>query len=948
MDPTVPSATYRLQLDARFDLDAARRLLPYLRRLGIDTLYLSPVLESRRGSGHGYDGVRPDRIDPGRGGENGFRRLVRDARRNHLALLLDIVPNHLAASLENPAWADVLARGPSSRFARLFDIDWNRAPGRPKLALPWLEEELPESFRSGKVAFVRQGRRLVLRCGGVCLPVPGDVLRYLRLTEGSRRRGGARERRAISRALERVNAGSSAGDRALRDALLDRLWYRLIPWRSYSEVNYRRFADVADLVAVRSDTPFGFRAVHGRLLAAVAAGGIRGVRVDHVDGIARPAVYLRRLRRALDRARPKGAGARPYVVVEKILSPEERLRADWPVDGTTGYEALHRITGVLLPAASGPALDSAYRRVCPLSPNDFGAIAFAAKREVIDRLFPGERAALARRLSVVRADPPASEERWRDAIGGLTAALSVYRTYLRPEGVAQEDLAYLRAARRELSLRDPSLAATAESRALLRGLGSGELVRRAPEAVERWQQWSTAVAAKGTEDTAFYRFPRFLGANEVGGDPAKVGSSLQEFHAFMAERARRWPHGLTATSTHDSKWGEDARARAIALGEHAADWSRAADRWARRLLTASGTVARAGGSGSAETYRLFQVWAMTAPADRPFGASYLRRLEDHVRKATREAKQESSWTLPDLTTEDRRIATVRYLARAPGADRFRREFSRWLRRLDRFGRYYALAQVALRTTVPGIPDLYQGSEGWNLSMVDPDNRREVRFRRFERGLQQLDREGLHARIPERRLRPGRTGPGELLKLAVTARLLRYRAANPLLFAQGRYLPLNELGRPNVPDPVLAFARRTERAWLLTVVGRGLAAVAGTTWRGPIGSRWRGRALRLPRTAPGEWTDVLTGRTTAATRRGPDRVLLLERLFADLPLAVLSGGDADPLPPARSGGTGPVERSRIRRAGPVNRSGGPTRRAVPAPAARGRRAGGTRARRGGPG
>ena len=895
--PRYPSATYRWQLGPGSGFDEVRRRLPYLRRLGVDTVYLSPVFAARRGSRHGYDGVDPARFDRGRGGEASFRRLARAARRRGLRLLVDIVPNHLAATLENPAWRDVLEKGQGSPFARLFDIDWVRSPGgRTSLAVPWLDRPLTDAFREGQLAFVRTLTGGYLRCGTAHLPVPPRAFRLVDRWLGPRPVGERQDRRARSeRALAAVNQGETPAALRLRETMLSMLAYRLVPGYAVAEINYRRFADISDLIGVRTDTDLGFRYMHRGLLRAARRKEIDGVRVDHIDGIADPRAYLQRLGKALEAA---ARGDRPpYVVVEKVLATHETLPSDWRTAGTTGYEALTRITGVLVRPGAMAALDREYRRFCTDRRGAFADEAYRSKRDVEDQLFSGDRATVVRRLrgkpAIPRAGIPGTAEDTEGALAAVTAALPVYRTYGGTAEERTESATWLRRAWAEARGREPRVFALGSSDWLIERLLGTRSERPPTEghpdpAVVRWRQWTAAVAAKGIEDTAFYRYVRFLGANEVGSDPGEIGCPLEEFHAFMADRARRWPHALTPTSTHDSKWGEDARARFIALADRARDWGVSARRWHKSARRRGRRSPGHAAPTPSEEYLLYQAWVVTAPPGHAFGAPYLRRFESYLRKAVREAKEQSSWLHPNEDHEDQLLGFVRGRAHDPSSAGFRRELGAWIERLDRVGGYYSLGQVVLRVTLPGVPDLYQGSEGWNLSLVDPDNRRPVRFDRLARLLDRCDH-GTGG-LPRRLLVSARRGISETLKLGVTSRLLRFRGAHRALFAQGEYLPLAE--RPaRGRAPVVAFARRRGAEWLLVAVGRDLTAVSGPRGGPPVGARWRRRELLLPSGTPNRWRDVLTGRTVHPSRSARGPRLALARVFSDLPVAVLTGAES---------------------------------------------------------
>ena len=888
-----PSATYRWQLTPTSGFDDVRRHLPYLHRLGVDTVYLSPVFSARHGSQHGYDGVDPSRFDDARGGEAAFRALARAAHRIGLHLLLDIVPNHLAASPENPAWLGVLERGRRSSYARLFDIDWDRFPGRrPQVAVPWLDRPLSEAFRDGTVAFERQGDEVRLRVHGSRLPVSSRALR--RACDYARREKSARPVRAmarVDRCLARLNRGSTAEELRRRDALLSDLDYRLVPWYEPDAINYRRFADVSDLVAVRPNGRFGFAYLHRGLLRAARRGEVDGVRVDHVDGIADPAAYLRRLVREL-RTGPARRRA-PYIVVEKILAERESLRSDWRVEGTTGYEVLTRISQVLVPVRAHLPFDAVYRSSCRRG-GSFDDEAYRARRDVLDQLFPGDRAEIARRLRgdghgrIPRALAPGPDAP-DAALSAVTAALPVYRTYYGTRSERPEDRAIARHAALEARRRAPTAVAGVDGDRLLREFGGHRTTRaRRSGFLVRWQQWTPAVAAKGIEDTAFYRYVRFVGANEVGGDPGRIGCPIDEFHAFMVERALRWPHALTPTSTHDTKWGEDARARFVVLAELADRWSVSVRRW----MAAGAPRSRRGRAAGfrpitpTEEYLLYQTWLGTAPAGGAFGPSYLERLGRFAVKAAREAREATSWLHPDLAHEGRLRAFLRTRSHGSRHASWRRDMDRWVRTLDHFGGFYSLAQVVLRTTLPGVPDIYQGSEGWNLAMVDPDNRRRPPLDRLARELDRIGRRAGPEGLPAPLLRSARRGVSETLKVGVTACLLRFRRAHRTLFDRGDYRPLRERTADGI-EPVLAFSRRYRREGLVVAVGRGLVTVAGPGGTVPMGSRWSGRTLPLPSGAPTGWRDVISGRAVATVGPRRARRLDLAVAFRDLPIAVLS-------------------------------------------------------------
>jgi (1->4)-alpha-D-glucan 1-alpha-D-glucosylmutase len=704
-------ATYRVQLSGRLPFAAATEIVPYLADLGVSHLYASPVLRARSGSAHGYDVVDPTEVSPELGGEAGLRELVAALRAHGMGLVVDIVPNHMAASHENPWWVETLRHGPASPFARVFDVDW--AAGGGRVRLPVLAG--PPDRVAGD------------------LRVDGGWVRY------------HEHRFPLAPGTDR----------------LDQQHYELVEWRrAADDGNYRRFFSVNDLVGVRQEDRDVFRLTHATTLRLVADGLVDGVRVDHVDGLADPAGYLRRLAHALRRADP-GHGT-PWVVVEKILEPGERL-PPWPVAGTTGYEFLAVADGVLVDPAAAGTFAEGYRRLTGADP-DPAELAVACKREWLLRDFRAEVAGVARRL-------PGELAANRAAVVELAANLPVYRTYVtdRATGADRAVVAVARAAAaRRL---DP-----AGRQALTRLAGALLLASPAPApaAVRRFQQLSGPAMAKGVEDTALYRDTRLVARNEVGGDLGRFGRPVAELHAANAGREARWPAGMLATSTHDSKRGEDVRARLAVLSEHPDRWWALVGRWTGRLAGPAGV-------DPADALLLWQTMAGAWPLE-------LERCLAYMEKAVREAGLRTTWTDPDPGYER---AVRELVERAYGDRRLRAELDELVAELAPAGRVKAAGLALLRLTSPGVPDTYQGTETEQLVLVDPDNRRPVAFR----------------------------GDGSL-KFRVTRAALRLRRERPELFAGYRALA--------APDHLVAFARGGDR--LVVVVTR---LTGGSDPAGPV-------------------------------------------------------------------------------------------------------------------
>ncbi|MGH3915578.1 MAG: malto-oligosyltrehalose synthase [Pseudonocardiaceae bacterium] len=755
-DSPAPPSTYRLQFGPGLTFADAAALVPYLASLGAGAVYASPLLAAMPESQHGYDVADPNRVSDVLGGESGRRTLVAAIREHGLALVVDMVPNHLgvAVAKANPAWWDLLTHGPSSRFARWFDvIGW-------PLRLPVLADS-PDALAD--------------------LRMDGEQLHY--------------HEHAFPVAPGTATAGTP-------QQVHEAQHYRLVSWRA--DLNYRRFFAVSDLAAVRVEDPEVFTATHAEVLRWVAEGDVDGLRVDHPDGLTDPAGYLHRLRKHVGNA---------WIVVEKILEPGEELPRSWPVQGSTGYDALAEIDGILIDRrgeAAFTALDAELTGVR----TDWATLVHDCKLDVATDMLGAEL----RRLAELTPDVP-------DAAAGLAELLAgfpVYRSYL-PDGVEHLDQA---------------LAAARDRRPDL----STVLTRLAPrlrdpadELAVRFQQTSGAVMAKGVEDTAYYRWTRFVALNEVGGDPARFGCDVEAFHAAAARREETAPFGMTTLSTHDTKRSTDVRARLAVLAEIPDTWANAVREFTELAEITGATV-----PDPALGHLLWQtlVGAWPLPVD---------RLHAYLEKAIREAGTRTSWCDPDTGFETAMHAVADAALDNPALCA---AIARLATRITPPGRSNSLSATLLALAMPGVPDVYQGNELWDLSLVDPDNRRPVDFTTRAELLRRIDHGWL----------PGVDDTGAA-KLLVISRALRARRDHPDRFTG--YTPLRAHG--TAAEHAVAFARR------------GVVAVAT---RLPVGLATRGgwgdTALDLP---PGSWTDTLTGTS------GSERVFLAD-LLARYPVALL--------------------------------------------------------------
>lgn len=794
--PPLPTATYRLQLQPDFPFAAAEAAVPYLASLGVSHLHLSPVLEAVPGSTHGYDVVDHARVREELGGEEGLRALARTAREAGLGLVVDIVPNHMAAlPRHNHALWEVLREGPGSAYAHWFDIDWEAGDGR--VLLPVLGGRLGDEL-------------------GV-LRTEGDVLRY--------------HEHAFP-----IREGTA--DLPLPE-LLDAQWYRLAWWRlARTELNYRRFFTISDLIGVRVEHPDVFEATHAKILELLHEGVVEGLRIDHPDGLADPGTYLQRLHEA--------TGGR-WTVVEKILADGEHLPAAWPVAGTTGYDALRHLDGVLTDPAGAGELLGQYRRFAA-PPADRGgeweATARRAAYKVVTRELAAEVDRLTREAAAIFAADPALRDHapWaiRTALRELLVRLPVYRPYV-SGGAAPETVLTERAA-------DEARAAftvpqEAETVTVVRDLAlgrAGAAGGRAWEAVAgfraRFAQVASALRAKALEDTAFYRHAPLLSAAEVGGAPERPAVSVEEFHGYFARVQRDWPYSGTVLSTHDTKRSADVRAGISVL-------TQCPGRWADLLAALTEQTARAGGTSAPDPQLAWAAWQTSVG----FGFPYDARLQNALLKHVREAGLHTSWTEPDEAYEK---AVEAFVEAGPCGPPLYAVAS-FTRELAPHVRANVLGAALLHLAAPGVPDVYQGTEGEYRALVDPDNRRPARFQPHV--LERLDADRERCDLSEE-------------KTALTAAVLRLRRRRPELFGgAATYEPLSAEG-PGAAHCV-AFARS----------GQVVAAVTRLSLRLAEAGGWRETELPLP---AGRWADLLA----------PDRVFeghaRVAELFADSPVALL--------------------------------------------------------------
>lgn len=769
-----PRATYRFQFHKDFPFDRAEALLPYLDRLGISHVYASPITTAAAGSMHGYDVIDPTRINPELGGEAAFRSLSQAARQRGLGVIIDIVPNHMGvAGGGNAWWNDVLTHGQASRYASFFDIDWTR-----KLVLPILGDPLAKVLEDGQITVERRdGRAEIVAYGEHRLP-------------------------------ERDEDQDGAEDMALSD-LLDRQHYRLASWRvANDELNWRRFFTINDLAGLRVEDEQVFEESHTLYFRLYEEGLIDGVRIDHVDGLTDPIGYCRKLRERFD-AIPREDGNRAYIVVEKILAADEPMGEDWGVDGTSGYDFMEEVSALLHAPEGTRPLAELWAQLSGRS-SHFAPEELQARQDLLAWQFAGQLdqcvAAFATLAASVEALQGAiTTSMLRRAIERLLWVFPVYRTY-GPDAPASDAAIREQARSRVDPLLPPGEGFVADRiLAWLAGDGPGDRDLLA-EAVRRFQQLSAPIAAKAVEDTAFYRHAVLLSRNDVGFDAGRMSLSIADFHERMKDRAERFPRAMLTTATHDHKRGEDIRARLAVLSAMPDQWRSQVETWWRQ------TVHLAEGVDPADWYMLIQTLVGAWP---PEGErdDFSTRIAAWQEKSLREGKLRSSWEAPDTDYEARCNTLAEVLIDGDAATDFREGMAALLDRIALAAEVNTLTQVALRCTVPGIPDCYQGTEFADLSLVDPDNRRPVDYAAREAAL----------------------SAGSCPKQMVTFDLLTLRRRHPDLFLQGRYAPLQVHGHGR--DRVIAFERRHGDQILTCIFGLRLMPLVGADgaidWRDTV-------------------------------------------------------------------------------------------------------------------
>ena len=937
--PHIPISTYRLQFNQDLRFNDARKLIPYLHQLGVTDLYASPLLQAKRGSTHGYDVTDPSHLNPELGTDEEFDAMVRELQQHGMGLLLDIVPNHMAANSENPWWMDLLEDGARSPYASHFDVDWH-PPARslenrvllPILGKPYgqvlegrelllsysqtgfflnyFDFTLPIAARSySRILGYRQDR--LRRALGPDSPawqefqgilaavaqIPGPSIP---LTEapGERRQ----HREAIKERMWRLYTTSAEVKRfvdsnvrlfsgrkgvpstfLLLDQLLNDQAYELAFWLTANEeINYRRFFTISDLVGIRIDDPITFDAVHSVVLRLATKGLVTGFRIDHIDGLRDPVGYLRRLQ---EKAHPAGSDSGPkdfYVVVEKILSPGENLPSEWPVHGTTGYDFMNAVNNIFVDPTNLPALEKTYSEFIS-ERISYPELAYRKKKQVMQSLLAVEMRTLGRYLSVLseqdRYARELSREQLTRTLVETTACLEPYRTYVRGFDVKPQDRTAILNALNEAKRRNPSIEPAYFSflqEVLLLEPGPHLLPEQRESRllfVMTWQQFTGPITAKGVEDSALYVYNRLVSLNEVGGCPQCSDVSKTAFDTFLQQKHKKWPFAINTTMTHDAKRSEDVRARINVLSEIPEEWERRLNQWSLWNDPKCQMVKGVRTPERNEEILLYQILIGSWPISEPACKCYTRRIQDFMVKAVREAMVHTRWTVPNVDHEQALTNFVGAILDEYCRQRlFAGLQSVCCKNCVPRGVEQPLA-TCHKTRIPRVADFYQGTELWDLRLVDPDNRAAVDFESRNRLLASLHEKSSSTTDLMSAWQDGR------IKMYVTQRGLLVRRNHPALFLKGEYIPLETQGPKR--ECVFAMARRYRGEWCIVVAPRFTTRLA--TNSNQLGENWEDTSILLPKEAPRRWVDVFSGGSGEAMQ---DRILYVRELLKQFPVAML--------------------------------------------------------------
>jgi (1->4)-alpha-D-glucan 1-alpha-D-glucosylmutase len=911
----VPVATYRLQFNESFGFAQAAQILPFLHELGISDIYASPIFRAKKGSQHGYDVTDPNQLNPELGSRAEFERLMEQVKTLEMGWLQDIVPNHTAYDSENSMLMDVFENGENSAFFDFFDVQWDHPDEslRGKILTPFLGKPYSEALKAGEIQLQYDEAGLHVCYYDIKLPLrldsyqgvfaPDDAPDQLEILAGDK--SGQNEHTQTAQVKQALwgmyqdnpaikgfmdsrialfngsqSVPSEGGD---LDRLLSRQFLKLAYWREANKrINYRRFFYISDFIALNVGKQHVFDYTHRLIMQLLEERKFTGLRIDHIDGLYDPLGYLRRIQEHVPDT---------YVVVEKILDLGEKLPSRWPVQGTTGYDFLNYVNGVFCRTDTADQFARIYEDFAGSRPS-YEELLHEKKQLIIEKYMAGELENLTYLLEQVGREYERGENnssRLRKALVQIIACFPVYRTYVRTSQPTQTDRAYIAQATTQAKEKNPDTKPEIDFIEKLLFLKTPAHFAEKPKEhiidfAMRFQQLTSPVMAKGFEDTFLYNYNRFVSLNEVGGSPDKFGITLDEFHEFSAYRASDWPASLNATATHDTKRGEDVRARLNVLSEIPEQWQAKIDKWHRMNQPKKKRLRNGYAPDENDEYLLYQTLVGAFPFDKKIDEDFAQRIKDYFVKTVREAKVHTTWIERNVEYEQACARFIDQVLNTSGENDFLNDFVPFQQRIAHFGILNSLSQTLIKITSPGVPDFYQGTELWDFSLVDPDNRRPVDFSKRTRLLKELrDRAGANVLDLISELLAAREDGR--IKLFLIQRALQARNENKELFNKGTYVPLEVEG--SCRNSVISFARVHKANVALTIGSRFLTSLIGPDDY-PLGrAAWRDTAVMPLPPWPRTWRDVLTGQEISSE----DNILAAESL-AHFPVALLVGKRKD--------------------------------------------------------
>ncbi len=925
----IPTATYRIQFHSGFKFEAAKTILSYLSDLGISDLYASPIFKARSGSTHGYDVVDPTQLNPELGTSEDFEALVNEIKHHNLGWVQDIVPNHMAYDSQNTWLMDVLENGTDSEASDYFDIEWEHPYEdiKGRVLAPMLGNFYGECLQNGEIQLSYEEMGLSVNYYSLKLPVRiesyarfitqnlghlarelgrrhPDFIKLLGLlyliksipneTKGKERydqitfvKGLLWElysqnpevKEFIDSNIKFFNGekGNSESFTVL-DNLLKEQFYRLSFWKvGAEEINYRRFFTVNELISVKVQEIKVFHKTHTLISQLVEEGKVTGLRIDHIDGLYDPTEYLKRLREKVGDV---------YITVEKILELKEQLPDVWPIQGTSGYEFLNYINGIFCQSESEKRFTDIYTKITGVE-SKYPQLCFEKKQLIVEKNLAGDVDNLAQILKRIAGQSTLGIDftmnGLKRTLAEVLALFPVYRTYVNGDGLREEDHNYIKEVIEEARDRIPLLLNELNFIEKLLLLEWEESLTEEQKAlrlhfVMRFQQLTGPLMAKGIEDTLFYVYNRLISLNEVGGNPGKFGISLTDFHEFNQTQSTAWTHKMNATATHDTKRGEDVRTRLNVLSEIPDEWENQVKKWTEINQSHKSNVRGKAVPVSNDEYFFYQTLVGTYPFNERENEAFVGRIKEYMLKSVREAKLHTAWLRPDTAYEEGFLAFVDKVLEPSESNQFLKEFLPFQKRVADYGIFNSLSQTLLKYTAPGVPDTYQGTELWDLSMVDPDNRRPVDYSLRKSFLNEIKDKAQDdtLKLIDDLLSTKEDGR---IKLFLTFKALQARNDNLELFQKGDYQPLEVVGK--FKDHIVAFSRNLGDRIAIAIAPRFLTTLI-QPGNYPLGEQiWTDTQLTIPQGDNVTWHNAITNQTISG-----NKITSIGQILQHFPVALL--------------------------------------------------------------